>query len=470
MKKNIKEIAINDLLLDTENARYGGTSVENQRKAIEKMFKIKEMAKKIYNLAAHIAKHGLDPTEIPLVIPIPGERGKPSKHFVPEGNRRILAIKLLHNPNLSPTDSYRRKIEKLTSATVKRSLSEIQCSVVPDRGRADLWVGIKHTGENEGVGRVNWDGKATDAHGVRTGKKKKAGRQILDYIEADKDFSSELKAKVDQVDITNLTRLFQGSPAKEAFGLVQKNGLLESKNPLSDFREIVDCVIELMLEDDFNVKQIYLKEDQENFIKEKIPVTILPTAESLLSDSQTWPLSNLDTKTLTKEQKQGIKSKGGAKKKPTKSMPQSQNRKHLIDFSLIVTNKRINKIYYELKNELNVHKSPNAVAVLFRVFLELTCDSYFAKNKIKRKDTSKPLTRDDKLKVKVEHTVNYLEENRHLDKDQARTIRKRASAKNELVSVDSLNEYIHASGHSPIPTELNILMDNWAPFFKAIWK
>ena len=470
MKNNIREIGINDLLLDHENARYGGTSVENQRKAIEQMFKIKDMDKKIYNLAAHIAEHGLDPSELPLVITISGKQGKSPQYLAPDGNRRILAIKLLHNPSLSPTNSYRKKIEKLTSSSVKRSLSEIQCSVVRDRGKADVWVGIKHTGENEGVGRVNWDGTAKDVHRVRTGKKKTAGRQILDYIGADNDFSSEIKSKIDQVDITNLTRLFQGSPAKRKFGLIQKNGFLESKNPLSDFRGIAECVVERMLEDDFNVKQIYHKEDQEKFIRDKIPNNILPTPESLLSDSQTWRLSNLDTKTLTKEQKEGLKPKRGGTDKPTRPKSQSQNRKRLIDFSLKVTSKRINKIYYELKNELDVHSSPNAVAVLFRVFLELTCDSYFSKNKIKRKDTNKPLTRDDKLIVKVEHIVNYLEENRHLNKDQARTIRKRASAKNELVSVDSLNEYIHASGHSPIPTELNILMDNWAPSFKAIWK
>ena len=473
MKKTIKEIDVNDLLLDSENARYGGDVAENQREAISKLLQIKDMGKKVLKLAAHIAENGLDPTELPLVIPLPSRKGVRTQYIVTEGNRRTLAIKLLHNPNLAPNDAYRKKFEQITSLAIKRSVSKVQCSVVLTREAADQWVYIKHTGQNDGVGRVDWDGKAKDAYRARTGKKKSAGRQILDYIEADKSFSSEIKRDLVNVDITNISRLFQGSPAKKAFGLVQKNGFLESETPLDEFRTIVEHVLELMLDKDFKVKNIYHKADQEKFIQNSVPKDILPLHENRLEKNQTWKISHLDASSLTKEQKQGVvpKAKVRTKNKGTvRSKAQSKNRIRLIDFPLKINDKRCNHIYGELRNDLSVHDCPNAVSVLFRVFLELTCDLYIEKHKLHRNDNRKPLTRDDKLRIKVEHIANDLEAAEVLSKHQAAAIRKSSSLKNELVSVDSLNKYIHASELSPIPTELNTLMDNWGPFFKAIWK
>ncbi len=468
MAKKIKEIGINDLLFDVQNARYGGEVVENQREAITRMFQIKDMDKKIYNLATHIAKHGLDPSELPLALPFKTGKGTPSKYLVPEGNRRILAIKLLHNPNLSPLNSYTRKFSELSSTKIKRLMSKIQCSIVPDRETADLWVDIKHTGQNNGVGRVDWDGKARDAHRERTGKKKSTGRQILDYIEADKSFSSQLRSEINQIDITNLTRLFQGSPAKIAFGLVQKNGVLHSTIPLDELRRIIEFVAELMLENSFNVKQIYHKEDQEKFIKDKIPKEILPVDESFLDKDKTWQVSNLDAKNLTKEQKKGTKPR--VINKSVKSKQQSQDRTFLIDFSLRISSKRINQIYGELKRGLKVHDTPNAVSVLFRVFLELSCDWYIKKTKLKRKDNGKQITSNDSLKSKVGNIVCNLQQKNFLDREQATAIRKIASSDDEIVSVDSLNKYIHSSVLSPNPKDLNRLMDNWGPLFQAIWK
>ncbi|MDH5190834.1 MAG: hypothetical protein OEW89_06260 [Gammaproteobacteria bacterium] len=470
MKKTIKEISINNLILDVKNARYGGDVAVNQRDAIFKLFQIKDMKRKVLNLARHIAEHGLDPTELLLVFPY---KNKPNNYLVPEGNRRTLAMKLLYNPSLAPDDVYRQKIEKLTSPKVKRSVSKVQCSVLPNRKSSDKWVYLKHTGQNDGVGRVDWDGRSTDAFRARTGERKSAGRQILDYIEADKGFSSEIKKSLNKVDITNISRLFQGSPAKKAFGLVLKNGFLESAIPLDEFRNIVECVLGIMLEDDFKVKNIYLKEDQEKFIKNKIPTDILPSRENRLIDDKTWQLSHLDVKSLTNEQKHGIKpisNKKKAKKKSVRSKPQSENRSHLIDFTLRVTDKRCNKIYDELKNELDVHNSPNAVAVLFRVFLELTCDFYIKENRFYISNTRKLLKQSDNLRTKAQNIADNLHSKNALTDQEASALRKLASSRDELTSVDSLNKYVHASELSPRPKELNILMDNWSPLFKAIWK
>lgn len=88
-----KKIPVANLTVNIENPRY--EMVGNQPEAIGLM--VKEQRKKIVNLAEDIVQHGLNPSELPIVAPHEREKG----HFnVLEGNRRVVALKLLHMPDL----------------------------------------------------------------------------------------------------------------------------------------------------------------------------------------------------------------------------------------------------------------------------------------------------------------------------------------------------------------------------------
>src|SRR6266480_7384094 len=87
-------IALTNLLLDVINPRFV-TEQDNQRAAIRNM--ATEQGEKLLNLADDIVNFGLDPSSSAIVIP---DAQTTERHTVVEGNRRIAALKLLHNPEL----------------------------------------------------------------------------------------------------------------------------------------------------------------------------------------------------------------------------------------------------------------------------------------------------------------------------------------------------------------------------------
>src|SRR5437870_173073 len=89
-----QDIGIASLLLDAENPRHD--VVASQREALLAI--VAEQKSKLAALAEDIAEHGLSPLDRILVI----KAGRGSRNYtVVEGNRRIAALKLLHNPDLA---------------------------------------------------------------------------------------------------------------------------------------------------------------------------------------------------------------------------------------------------------------------------------------------------------------------------------------------------------------------------------
>ena len=62
---------------------------------------IKDQQEKIVNLSDDILKDGLDPTNLPIIISEPTLN---DIYIVLEGNRRVVALKILNNPELIPQE------------------------------------------------------------------------------------------------------------------------------------------------------------------------------------------------------------------------------------------------------------------------------------------------------------------------------------------------------------------------------
>lgn len=459
----IKNISTNLVLLDTDNPRFGDSKATSQVDAIQKMLSIDNMVGKIFNLARDIAENGLDPGDLPLVIEtqICGKK----RYLTVEGNRRVLAIKMLLNPDLMQNSSRKVQLRELANAEVINAIKEIPCSVLTSREEAARWIELRHTGENDGVGRVNWDGITRETFRNKQGEPPATGKQILSFIQRDEYFDDDLKKAANNIMVTNLTRLFQGTPAQNSFGLQKKRRMTQSFIPLEKLRDIVECVIRIMSDSDFNMKDIYHKSDQINFIKNRIPSDLLPTKADLLEEA--WDISTFDQSSMSTEQRGKQKQKKARKN----SKADRKNRKHLIDSILVVPEHRINSIYGELR-KLEVHEYPNAVAVLFRVFLELSCDHFLGENNVRRSDNNRPINIGEgivKLKIKVLSIIKHLKVSGALKNSECRMLE--ANAKNELDdSIESLNQYVHSPHLNPIASELNLRFDNWLPMFREIWK
>ncbi|HHQ4579725.1 TPA: hypothetical protein ACSP17_001944 [Aeromonas hydrophila] len=496
MKRNIQAISLDLIKLDQENVRFGGDIAQNQREAIDLIMADPDEAKKLLRLANHIAEHGLDPTELQLVTP-----DQDGSYIVLEGNRRLTALKLLQRPDLCPDEKMVKSFMAAHNRLNGNLPTEIDCSVVSSRSAGDMWIELKHTGQNGGIGRVNWDSDIRDERRARQTGIESIGRQIRNLVKDNSDiFSSDTVRDIFAIHVTTLTRLFSSTPAQDAFQIKIENRELIPLLPLAYIAPSVEFAINLFKNEGYNVNDIRSDEDRRRFVghipPELHPLKIKSLAESnhqtKTVDDSTPPSSGCEPGDVGGHQPTGShvtdlgngpdttpgKTNGTGTNEPGKrprAKPSSRARKYLLPWSLNIKNSRINEIYRELRSVLEVDRSPNATAIAFRVFIEVSCDAYIQQQErngtpIIREDNQKPVTGDSTLSVKIKSVVSSLEGQKKITNAESKAISKRASTKDTIGSVDHFNQFVHSSASAPIPSELKDIADEYKPMLEAIWQ
>lgn len=487
MKRQIQSIPLNLIKLDQENVRFGGDIAQNQREAIDLMMADPEDGKKLLKLAEHIAEHGLDPTELQLVTPC-GE----GYFIVLEGNRRLTALKLLQKPDLCPDEKLVKRFIEARNKWNGDFPIEIECSVVPSRSAGDMWIELKHTGQNGGVGRLNWDSDIRDERRARQTGVESIGRQIRNIIKENPlIFSPYTVNDIFAIPVTTLTRLFSSIPAQEVFQIKVENKELKPLLPLEYIAPSVDFAINLFKNEGYNVNDIRSDDDRKRFVRyipqELHPLEIFSASrEKNTSDTSSFPAESVlspenENSALTEEgdaeqqQKNTENINNRTSPAKTKAKPSSRARKYLLPWSLNISANRINEIYRELRHKLEVNDCPNATAIAFRVFIEISCDDFArqqsqAGSPIIREDNKKEITNDDKLSTKVKAVIQHLEKQEKITKSQSKTMCKRANTHDTVGSIDHFNLFIHSSAASPVPSELKDIADEYKPMLEAIWK
>ena len=149
------------------------------------------------------------------------------RYTVLEGNRRLVAIRALENP-----DSFHEAINtgtlnvlrKISHEYQKSPIDSISCLVVKSRENAQHWISLRHTGENDGAGIVKWGGDETARFRARSGSNRGLHLQALDFLESQGQLSPEERHKVPS---TSLNRLLGTPGVREKLGIdVQKGELL----------------------------------------------------------------------------------------------------------------------------------------------------------------------------------------------------------------------------------------------------
>lgn len=505
MKRNIASIPLDLVKLDQINVRFGNDVAQNQREAIELLMADMDDARKILKLAEHIAQNGLDPTEIQMVTP-----GEDDTYIVLEGNRRLTALKLLQRPDLCPVEKLVKGFMAAHGRMDMNELNEIDFSVVPTREAGEMWLELKHTGENAGVGRVNWSSDIRDERRARRTGVESVGRQIRNLVKDNPDFfSEETLAGINLIPVTTLTRLFASAPAQEAFQIKVENRELEPLLSLKYIAPALEFAIDLFVTEDFNVNQLRSNDDRKIFVgyipPELHPLKVKKAEESPALPAVVPPTLVPSGTSGTTEGGPSVVTGGGAPQSLTppvavthpgqttavngptsiapspaspkiRAKPIARARKYLMPWSLNIGNNRINAIYRDLRNTLVVDVCPNATAVTFRVFVEISCDHFIlgeakAGTPVLRQDTQKPVKTgaDEKLAMKVQAVALYLEASKSISKAVSKAIVKRASSFDSVGSVDHFNLFVHSSASAPIPSELKDIADEYRPFLEAIW-
>ena len=126
-------LKLSNLYLDLQNPRY-----EEQRSQNEALNTIAgEQKEKLLVLLRDIIANGLNPSDIPIVMP---DKERVNGYVVLEGNRRIAALKLFKKPSILTSASLKQKYSKLNEKHKGNIVKSIECLVVENREEANLWI------------------------------------------------------------------------------------------------------------------------------------------------------------------------------------------------------------------------------------------------------------------------------------------------------------------------------------------
>ena len=134
-----------------------------------------------------------------------------------------------------------------------------------------------------------------------------------------------------------------------------------------------------------------------------------------------------------------------------------------------VTDNRIAEIYRELRT-LKLEDASNAIAVLLRVFLELSVDHFLTKNggALQSTDSKSGKKFYKSLDRKVHECVEMLV-SMGVPKENFDSVKRALTVKTSPLYVDLLHSYIHDRFETPTPSQNKAAWNSAQPLFEKMW-
>ena len=316
----------------------------------------------------------------------------------------------------------------------------VLCTVLKDRSEADHWIEIKHTGYQDGVGPLRWGPDEGARFRSRTGGTVDIETQVLDYLQERGDITPEFR---NRVPTTTFRRLLRTPAVREKLGIGWKDNTLLIEGEVNAVAKALLYVASDLAERRITVRELDRQADRVRY------------AESLPSEIIV----------IRRPAHVGTQASTTATRESSNTRPRQRIRDRLIPGSaaLNVTDTRVRDIETELKR-LSLQQYPNAVSVLFRVFLELSSDAYIENLGLSG------LNEYSSLGTKLQAVTNDLAKRSKLTSQQARVVR-RASERDSYLgpSITGLHQYVHNKHLFPGPGDLRADWDSLQPWFKAVW-
>lgn len=444
------QVDVEKLQFDLHNPRFA--DLKDQRDALH-AFCSDRHARKTVLLAENIAEVGLNPSE--LMIVIHGDRR--GYYVVLEGNRRLASMKLLSlparlgdSPLSKPFQARLRTAAKEANGLGK---NKIHCILMPSREEANDWIALKHTGENEGVGVVSWDGEETARF-----RGSDPGYKLLDFVRSRAQLSESAKEGMKRFPVTNLDRLLGDPDFRRGIGIDIEQGLLVMTHPADEVLVALTKIVEDLAKREITVNSIKLKSDRSDYlnqIREHLPTSqALPYPVDLTGVE--LPLGK-----RTSERSEVVPS-------PVKrrNLPPTLERKTLVPKTCVIPIylPKVNDVFKELRH-LNVDSFPIAAASLLRAFIDTTTLEYVEKFTLEvRRNNAGQM----ELKPRIEASIAHFSS--QPGNREAGTV-----AKNQLLQisgaifVDTLHLTLHSRLAHPIPDNLRLGWNMIEPFLSGMW-
>jgi hypothetical protein len=420
-------LPLESLVVNPANDRHG--ALESEPTAIARLFALNE--RHMRNLTKDIV--GMHEVfEPPLVYP----EGK--KFIVADGNRRTTCLKLLAKPKKAPTVELQAFFAEQRKVWNGKFPERIQCRVEVDRDRVDDILYRRHTGAQRGIGQTRWDDRMRDNFVLRTGKE--APTNVADQVEKLLAEANMLPTK--KIPRSNMNRLLSAEVIRNRLGFGIKKGKLELLRSGESVRKALQRVASDLATGKVVLGDIWDAEDKLAYIDKLDVEGVLPTAKDA-------------------PPKDGG-GKGGKAKPKAKPAPKPAPRVHLMtdeDYHVqwVARLQRHREIWDELQFKLELSEHPNAISVLLRVLIELAVENYIEQKKL---TTAHP---NDKLSNKLIKVADDLFANKNINMKYLGALKKLKQS-DDLISMDTLNRYVHSPQFTPSPEHMKAIWDTMAAF------
>lgn len=424
----IKNIPLDKLLVNRANDRHGELTDEDA--AIEWL--LKHRSRHMRNLTKDIAGSG-GIFEPPLV------RQEGESFCVYDGNRRTTALKLLSMPERSPSQDWRQFFgeQRARMVAVPRT---IECQVEQDRERLDEILYRRHTGQKDGIGQSQWDPEAKTNFERRTGKNTKV--DLAEEVEKllQEDGRLDENAKIPR---SNFKRLFSAEQFRNRAGIALVKNKITLTHDRDKVLEALERVANDLIRKKITLDAIWDNESKRAYLNELDKEGVLPTADDAIDAPE--PLKGKVTR-----------KKNDRSPSPKKSVPLEKRRTLVrdIDYGLRQThqNRRVLDIMEELQHRLKFDEHDNAIAVLFRVLVELSTKLYIEERSVAG------VHPNDKLAKKFAKVLGHMLAADLIDRKYHDTLKKFEHSE-PLFSANTLNGYVHSDNFFPSDHHLKMMWD-----------
>lgn len=396
-----------------------------------------------------------------------------------EGNRRLTVYKLLVDPTICSDNSIREYFEKLRRSINIDDSFKVDCVISNDKKEILRYVNRKHLNNNNEVDWATLELSNAKLRWLDNPEKIDILKRNISIIIRNLNIPTSDKDKIlGRGYVTTLFRILNTRTAAKFFNLVfdNDNNLTAGDDNFLSKLEII--IYDILNNKTYNGKVFsrlkaveideYLKSI--TIFKESKKEKESKEKESKDKKSEQKGSSTGDEK---KPHEDTPKGKSGASDNPNKGKDRGKTsaRKYLIpkECKLSIPDDKINNIYHELKNDLLLDDSlkavPNAVGVLFRVFIEVTLDYY----------SEKKLGHNFKHDATISQKINFVVDKMTINGHPVKTfdnINLVGSSKksHSYLSIEKFHQYVHSDTLEPSPSELKNKWTLLEPFFKLIWE
>jgi hypothetical protein len=446
------------LLLDPKNPRLDAVE-ERQAEALHHLWAA--LGDKLLALAKDIVENGLDPSARLLAIPSSSLK---DAYVVLEGNRRIAVLRALNEPELvrdqlSPIQ--RKNLATLSADYQTEPVEEVSCVVFEDRTEAEHWIELRHTGESQGAGVVPWGAAERARFKDRQGVPELAV-QVVDLVREHGGLDEHERRQLRGRFVTTLRRFLNDPRAREALGITRDpEGRLRLLFPQDEALKALRRVVTDFARGEKDVKDVYYKEDRRTYIA-SLPPEDLPEPATKLAAPVAPGSAAAVYGTRTSITTLGV----GAGPRVT-GAPGPRKRLVPPGVRLKIPDRRMAAIFRELA-QMRVDELPNAIAVLFRVFLELSADAYIKREGLLNHTEWEAAGLTHKMQVVLKH----IGQNNLMTRQQLQPVRRAVQDNRHLLggSLESLHAYVHNQHFAPKERGLLDAWDDLQPLFQTIWR